>query len=279
MSPPKPAEARQQPGALYAKTVSHDFVWKVRLTHPDRADLRVEWAGRPIVFDPVEPVAGDRVILTGAGPDRIRGTAAAVANGKRPDVTADRAILDWLGGLGPLGEGRLPEGEVDGVMVRSLAYTAGAVARPLNHFLKASIGVFRPSRVIGPLRAARESAEREPVAGVSPRIWELTLPGAGRLVHLDLALHRETSPSWLLSSADYSGADWVITGCAFGESEAVATHLPHFAGKQILVTDLVNGERRARSLPVEGITPLRDRLHGLGMPAHVFATQASYRFE
>lgn len=278
MSPAKTAGGAQ-PGALYAKSVSHDFIWKVRLTHPDRADVRVEWAGRPFVFDPVDPVEGDRVILTGAGPDRVRGTAAAVANGMKPDVIADRAILDWLGGLGPLGAADLPDCEVDGVRVRSLPYAAPSVARPLTHFLKASLGVFRPSRGFGPLRTARESAGREPVAGVAPRIWELALPGAGRLVHLDLALHGELSPAWLVASADFAGADWVIAGCAFGEAEAVARHLPHFAGKQILVTDLVNGERRARSLPVEGITPLRDRLHGLGLPAHVFATQASYRFE
>ena len=39
---------------LYARKVQHDFQWRLRLTHPDRAEVRVEWKGRPVVFDPVD---------------------------------------------------------------------------------------------------------------------------------------------------------------------------------------------------------------------------------
>ena len=47
----------------------------------------------------------------------------------------------------------------------------------------------------------------------------------------------------------------------------------------MLVTELINSERRELGLPTELVTPLRDRLHTAGIEAHVFATQASYRFE
>ncbi len=286
MSAAKPAvgPGSQPKGALYAKTIKHDFAWKLRLTHPDRADIRLEWAGRPIVFDPVEIADGDVVVLTGPAPERLRGTVAALAAGKHPDVLADEAILAWLRGHGTLGEATLgltstSQVTVDGVTVRSMPYVATSPVRPLNHYLKASIIAFRPSRSLGILRAGREAADRGPVASVAPRIFELTVPGVGRLVHLDLALTRLATPAWIASAADYAGADWVLAGCAYGESEAVATMLPGFAGKHVLVTELINTERRAVGLPVEGVTPLRDRLHADGLPAHVFATQASYRFE
>ncbi len=270
------SEARGK-GELYAKSVHHDFVWKLRLTHPDRAEIRLDWRGRTLVFDPVEVQPGDQVILTSAQPDRIRGTAAAVASGQRPTVIADRAILDWLSTHGALGPGSGDASTLDeGVTVRSLAYVRAPTARPLTHFLKASIGALRPRAIFD---ATVENARVEPIAGVAPRIWELTLPDVGRFLHLDVALHRGTTPAWLDAAASYAGATWVLAGCPYGEADAVAKHLPRFGGKHILISDLVNGERRARGLPAEGVTPLRDRLHNAGLPAHVFATQASYRFE
>lgn len=260
---------------LHARSIQHDFAWKLRLTHPDRAELRVEWHGRPVVFDPVAVLPGDLVVLTSAAPDRIRGTAAAVATGARPDVIADPAILEWLGKQGGIGPLSAPGGEVSGVRFDAVPYTAAAQARPVNAFLKASIGALRP-RIT--LAALAESARTAPVEGVQPRAWQLTFP-AGRVVHLDLALTRAVSPGWLQSAEVLHGADWLVVGCAYGESDAVATHVGAFRAGQVLVTELVNGERRARGLPTEGVTLLRDRLHAAKVPAHVFATQASYRFE
>ncbi len=260
---------------LHARSVQHDFAWKLRLTHPDRAEIRVEWHGRPVVFDPVQVQPGDLVVLTSAAPDRIRGTAAAVASGARPDVIADQAILDWLRKQGGVGPDSAPGGEVSGVRFDAVAYTAPAPVRAGTHFLKASIGALRP-RIT--LAALAESARIAPVEGVKPRAWQLTFP-AGRLVHLDLALTRATPPAWLQAAQVLHGADWLIVGCAYGESEAVAAQIGVFGAGQVLVTELVNGERRARGLPTEGVTLLRDRLHAAKIPAHVFATQASYRFE
>ena len=272
---PNAAPTPAKPGdkQLYAKNVQHDFIWKLRLTHPDRAELRLEWKGRPIVIDPVEVLPGDLVLLTSASPDRIRGTAAAVVKGDRPDVIADPAVLEWLKRQGPLGAESASEGVVAGVRFRSMPYTPVPEARPASYFLKASIGALRPRATLGGIR------ERASLPEAQPRAWELTLPEVGRLLHLDLALHRQTPAAWVDAMQDFYGADWVIVGCAWGENDGVYQHVAAFKPKQLLVTELVNGERRARGLPCEGVTLLRDRLHEAGESAHVFATQASYRFE
>ncbi len=261
---------------LHARSLQHDFVWKVRLTHPDRAEVRIEWAGRPIVFDPVQVRDGDLVVLTSAAPDRVRGTAAAVATGQKPDVVADPAILEWLRQQGGIGELSAPGGTIAGAGFRAVPYAPVSAVRPLNHFLRASIGALRPRITFA---ALAEGARAAPVEGVEPRAWELTFPRVGRLVHLDLALTRQTSEAWMEGAAGLFGADWLIVGCAYGEAEAVAALVPRFQAGQVLVTELVNGERKARGLPTEGVTLLRDRLHSAGLPAHVFATQASFRFE
>lgn len=255
---------------LYARKVQHDFHWRLRLTHPDRAEVRVEWKGRPVVFDPVEVQPGDLVVLTGADADRTRGTAAAVAAGVAPDVVADPALLEHLKGLGALGAASCSGGTIDGLTLRAIPYPAPA-ARPLPQRLRA--GALRPRAAIESLRARAGRPD------VAPRVWELTLPDGGRLVHADLCLHRDTPAAFLDTLGAMAGADWVLIGCPYGEADAVAAHAHRLEGRQVLVTELVNGERRARGLPCEGVTLLRDRLHAAGLPAHVFATQASYRFE
>lgn len=267
-STPKPGDKQ-----LYAKNIQHDFIWKLRLTHPDRAELRLEWKGRPIVIDPVDVLPGDLVLLTSASPDRIRGTAAAVAKGDRPDVVADPAVLEWLKRQGPLGAASASDGVVAGVTFRSVPYTPVPETRPVSYFLKASIGALRPRATLGGIR------ERASLPEAQPRVWELTLPDVGRLLHLDLALHRQTPAAWLDAMKDFHDADWVIVGSAWGENDGVSNHIRAFKPKQLLITELINGERRARGLPCEGVTILRDRLHEVGESAHVFATQASYRFE
>ena len=174
---PNAAPPPAKPGdkQLYAKNVQHDFIWKLRLTHPDRAEVRLEWKGRPIVIDPVEVLPGDLVLLTSASPDRIRGTAAAVVKGDRPDVVADPAVLEWLKRQGPLGAESASEGVVAGVRFRSMPYTPVPEARPASYFLKASIGALRPRATLGGIR------ERASLPEAQPRAWELTLPEVGRL--------------------------------------------------------------------------------------------------
>ena len=59
----------------------------------------------------------------------------------------------------------------------------------------------------------------------------------------------------------------------------VGSLVDRFGAKRVLVTELQNSERREVGLPTELVTPTRDKLVAAGIEAHVFATQASYRFE
>ena len=185
---PNAAPTPAKPGdkQLYAKNVQHDFIWKLRLTHPDRAEVRLEWKGRPIVIDPVEVLPGDLVLLTSASPDRIRGTAAAVVKGDRPDVIADPAVLEWLKRQGPLGAESASEGVVAGVRFRSMPYTPVPEARPASYFLKASIGAVNRSFQVQVRGSGFHSAGgvalagSDAVAGAALAGWASVMGGSGR---------------------------------------------------------------------------------------------------
>lgn len=253
--------------------LDYDHGFRLRLDHADRAEIRLQWKGRGIVFDPCGPLEPDDiVVLTGPAPDRIRGLAAAVKAGQRPTVIASDEICDWLSRVGPFEGGPGPR-EVDGVQFASLHYDPPAEGRPFPRRLVAYVGALKPGAA---LRHLREKSE---MPSGPPHIWQLTFPDHGRLVHLDLALHRGTSGDWVDRAATaFGNPDWLLLGCATGEGEGVRRWVGRFGGK-VLLADLVNGERRALGLPVELVTPLRDQLVAAGIEAHVFATQASYRFE
>ena len=246
--------------------VAYDYPYRLKIEHADRAELRLSRRGRPIVFDPaLAPTADDLVILT--GPDRLRATADAVRAGVRPTVLAAPEITEALAALGPmdtLAPTTSPHALPDGLVVSWLAYpTVPASPRTLRSMV-----------------ALRGLRDRTRAPQVPARVWQLTFPDGARLLHLDLALHADTSPAWIDQAvAAFHGPEWILVGCAFGASTAVARWLPRFEGRRVMVVELVNSDRREQGLPVELVTPLRDRLVGLGVEAHVFATQASYRFE
>lgn len=251
--------------------VQYDYPYRLKLEHADRAEVRLHRSGRCIVFDPTEVKEGDIVVLTGPAPDRIRATAEAVKLGHRPTVLASEEILAWLRGVGAVDE---PTGEVDGVTFESLPYTPASTARPMPQRVMAHMGALKPVATFRHLR------ERATLPTSSPCAWQLTFPDGSRLVHLDLALHRGQEATWKeQAAARFGGADWLVIGSAYGESEGVANSLGAFGARHVLLSDLVNGERRALGLPTELVTPLRDRLVASGVEAHVFATQTSFRFE
>lgn len=245
--------------------VAYDYPYRLKIEHADFAELRLSRRGRPIVFDPaVPPSTDDLVILTGPGPDRLRATADAVRAGVRPTVLAAPEIAAWLRGLGPVEAVPPTATQLDDLGVRWLDYT------PLPREA-------RPFRPVAALRALRE---RTSWPEASPRVWQLTFPDGARLLHLDLALHRGASPAWLEDAvAAFANPEWILVGCAYGEGAAVQAALPRFGGRRVLVVEINNAERRALGLPIELVTPLRDKLVDVGVEAHVFATQASYRFE
>jgi hypothetical protein len=246
----------------------HDYPYRLKLLHPDYAEIRVERKGRHLRVDPAGDVGPeDVVVLTSAAPHRARATREAVRAGKRPYVVATEAVRAWLAGEGDLDGAAFPA-EVDGVRIEAIPYAPPKTAKPLSAFLRASVA------------GARPALWRMSYPQLEPVVIQLTLPDGARLVHLDLALHRGTDEAWVARVAEqWNGAEWLLVGCAWGEGDGVAKHVARFGAKRVLLAELVNAERREQGLPTELVTPLRDRLHAAGLEAHVFATQAGYRFE
>lgn len=258
-----------------SRKAAHDYPYRLRVEHPERAELRLWRAGRPVVFDPATPPPDDAVVvLTGPAPDRLRGTAEAVEAGRRPTVLASEGVHAWLGRLGALEGGSGPT-TVDGVRFEPRPYAPPPPAMgPLGRQLLARVGAIRPGAGLRALRERARAPEDAPLA------WRLTFPDGSALLHLDLALHRGTPEAWVDEAATaWAGAEWLLLGAGYGEGDGVERWVGRFGAKRVLLCDLVNGERRALGLPVELVTPLRDRLVAQGLEAHVFATEASYRFE
>ena len=252
----------------------HDYPYRLRLLHPEYAELRVERKGRFLRIDPADMPENDEVVvLTSAAPHRARGTVEALQAGRRLSVIATRPVLDWLGGMGTVEASTFPA-TVDGVAIDALGYSPPRLARPLAQVLRASVAGARPGGTF------RRFTEHIRFPTTEPQALELRFEDGTRLVHLDLALHAHTDAAWLdRAVARFSGADWLVVGVPWSEGEALVRHLPRFAAKRVLVTELQNAERREVGLPTELVTPTRDRLVVAGVEAHVFATQASYRFE
>lgn len=252
----------------------HDYPYRLRIQHPEYAELRIERKGRWLRIDPSDPPTGDEVvILTSTAPHRARATVEALQAGTKLTVVATQPVLDWLGGIGAIDGGAFPR-TVDGVAVEAMPYTPPKQARPLSHFLRASVAGARPKSTL------KRIAEQVRYPTTEPQVLQLTFPDGSRLLHLDLALHAGTDEAWIERAvARFGGAEWLVAGVAWGEGEAVVKHVGRFAARRVLVTEMQNAERRELGLPTELVTPVRDALVGQGVEAHVFATQASYRFE
>lgn len=241
--------------------VSYDYPYRLHVEHGESAELRLSRRGRSILVDPLGPPGDDDIVLiTGPGADRVRGVAEAVRAGRAPEVVAPEGVLAWLEG-----QGRVRRGAevIDGVRFEGLPYEPPA-----------------PGRRVGlrPLSAIRALRTRGPDG--PPSAWQLTFPDGARMVLLDVALHAGTPEAWVDRAVErFGGAEWVICGVPFGEGAAVERLVGRFAATRVLLADLVNSERRAQGLPVELVTPVRDRVMAQGVEAHVFATQTSYRFE
>ncbi len=250
----------------------HDYPYRLRLQHPDFAELRIERRGRWFRIDAAElPEESEVVVLTAPSTTRVRATLAALRAGRRLSVVAPEPLATWIAGQGAVD---LVGPVVDGLTVRFIPYTAPRVGVPMAHMARATIAGARP------LAALRRVAEQRRLPAGGPHAVEITFEDGARLLHLDLALHAATPSAWVDEVlAAHGSPEWLVVGLPWGETDAVARLAPRFGAKRVLVTELVNGERRELGLPTELVTPLRDRLHAGGVEAHVFATQTSYRFE
>ena len=262
--------------ASKASAYHHDYPYRLRVQHPEYAEVRIERKGRFLRIDPSDPPTADEVVvLTSAAPHRARATVEALQAGVRLTVVATRPVLEWLGGLGTI-EGSTFPATVDGVTIDALGYAPPRQARPLGHFLRASVAGARPAASLR--RLAEQVQVRYPT--VEPQVLQLTFEDGARLLHLDLALHAGTDEAWIERViARFGAPEWLVVGFAWGEGAAVVRHAGRFGARRVLVAELQNAERRELGLPTELVTPIRDQLVGQGLESHVFATQASYRFE
>jgi hypothetical protein len=248
----------------------HDYPYRLKIQHFEGAELRLERKGRWIRVDPVDPVAeGDAVVLTAASAARAGAVVRALRAGTAFTLVASVEVLAWARALatGAL-DGHADSADIDGVHVAVQPYAAATPAPALH------VGAFVRAAAAG-LRGRDET-----FPDLAPSVLQFTFPDGARLVHMDLALHGSTDSRWLDEAVThFGGAEWTIVGQPWGEAEAVARLAPRLGSRRLLVTELLNGERRALGLPTELVTPLRDRLVAAGVEAHVFATQTSYRFE
>jgi hypothetical protein len=253
----------------------HDYPYRMKLQHPDFAELRIERKGRWIRIDPASaPEPGEIVVLTSLAAARADATRAALRAGVRLTVVSSPDVLGELRAVGPF-EGVDAPAEIDGVGIRLHAYDAPRPTRvPAPARLKASLLGADP---VGTLRRA---VRRTSVDPVTPHVVEVRFEDGARLLHADLSLHADTSEAWVDDAlARFGNPEWMIVGQPWQQADAVARLAPRFGARRVLVTELINSERRHEGLPTELVTPLRDRLVAAGVEAHVFATQTSYRFE
>lgn len=244
-----------------ARLWHHDYPYRLRLAHPDGAELRVERKGRWLRIDPATaPDPEEIAILTGPSPTRLRATAEAARAGKTPQVLAPEPIAAWLRAQGPIRDAA-PLLGAEGLSVEWMPYTPAAASRPLGAALRARL-------------------RTDPRPAADPHVVQIAFPDGSRLLHLDLSLHARTEEAWVDAAVARFGApEWLLVGVEWGEARAIVRHVPRFAAKRVLLLDIGSAERREAGLPTELVTPCRDELVAAGVEAHVFATQASYRFE
>ena len=249
--------------------IHYDYPYRLRLYHDGEAGIRVERRGRTLLFDPIlRPDADAIVLLTSPLAERLAATREAAAAGVRPTVIAPDGVIDWLNEAGRVEGGSAPR-TIDGLKIDSLSFTPRRDPPRLSALLRT-----------GPATAIRTITGRMRLPSAEPQILCVTFEDGTRLLHLDLSLHRATSPDWIARAAGMFGApEWLLIGVPHGEGDALVQWLPRFQPRRVLLTDLVNTQRRRLGQPIELITPLRDRLITAGLETHVFAPQASYRFE
>ena len=212
-------------------------------------------------------------MLTWHETERVQGVVEAVKAGRSPTVMAHGHVLTWLERFGPV-DGRALGSAIDGLKIEAVAYAPVPYATPTEGFRKMR------SALGNPVRAARRLKQRAALPSSSPLVYEVTFPGGERLLHLNCALHLGTEAAWLDEHGRrFSNADWTVVGVDFDEADAMRERIGTFDPQVLLVTDLVGDVRRRLGLPTQLLTPTVDALIDDGFDAHVFVSEASFRFE
>ena len=248
--------------------------FRLRISHEGASALKLEHVGGILRLDPlVLPNENARCVVTWNEAERLQGARQAVEQARRPTVLSQEPVGDWLRQFGAVDTVAFPA-EIDGLQIEAVTYEPVPYATPAEGLRKIR------SAMINPVRAVNRIRQRVQLPDTLPSILQITLPTGERLLHLNCALHRGTDADWLSEQAKRFGkADWTIVGVDFEESDAMCELIGHFEPQELLVTDLVNDVRTKLGLPTELVTPTVDKLCDAGFRAHVFATDASFRFE
>jgi hypothetical protein len=250
-----------------------EYPWRLKLVHEGHRFIRVERRGRFFAFEPDQAFHEIGVIL-GGSEERLRGVRATSANGVGEVVVSDglQSMVSQMTGMAV----HTCPAEVDGCQFEAMSYVPHS--QPDR-----KTGVLRMRRAFkSPRKAAKRILDGSsgPSSAEESVIIQITLPDGGRLLHLDLCLHEEVEPEWILAAqARFKGADWVICGVEYGQDQAVLDHLAGFEGGINLVTDLVNEERSDQGLAFNILTPTVDELADRGLTAYPFPPLSSFRFE
>lgn len=251
----------------------------MRILHDGHAGLRfIDDDERFYLVDPYDTsgwadVKGHtaRGIWLSGGPwaDRLTGTRAILASGAKPVVVAEPSLAGWLGDV----EARDPdEGRIDGIAYTSWAYEAPVeTTRGVGDKLRAALR--NPRWALGRLGARRAA----PVS--KPRCWRFDIDVGHRIVHLGLALHRATSDAFVADAAARCHGAVVIAGYLPGDDDAFVQQVLAIQPARLLLMDVVNDLRRDAGLPIEIVTPTRDRILEAAIDAHPFVSGVSVRFE
>lgn len=251
----------------------------MRILHDGHAGLRfIDDEERFYLVDPfdasfwadVKGRTASGIFLSG-GPwvDRLTGARAILASGARPVVVAEPSLAGWLGDV----EAHDPDqGRVAGIGYLSWAYEPPVeTTRGVGDKLRAAVR--NPRWALGRLGARRAV----PVS--KPRCWRFDVDHGHRIVHLGLALHAGTSDAFVADAAARCEGAVVIAGYLPGDADAFVRQVLAIRPARLLLIDVVNDLRRDAGLPIEIVTPTRDRILEEGIDAHPFVSGVSVRFE
>lgn len=204
-------------------------------------------------------------------PEHLRATAQAVRAGLQPTVIAAQPVLDWLAKQGKIEVGAP---QIDGVEIRLIPYQPIPSLTPIEAAYKAKAAAMSPRRALSRLRQKRGLPHS------APQVVVLTFEDGKKLVHLNLSLHERTPDAWLTEHREIlGGAEWLLVGIDHGEDAAVLERIGALKPRRVLFTDMIGETRRWLGMPTSLLTPTVDRAVTLGLEAHPFVSQASFRFE
>ena len=259
--------------------MNENISWNLRIEHKGFSHLGLNWHRGEILFDPICDIASSNIIiLLNNTPERVRATAEAIRQGKKPIVIAAQEILDWLSSFG-LFEGHSDSYEYNALKIQLTPYEGFPAWKWPESLERIQAGIRHPTKAIKKIFSKRK------LPNSMPRVALIQFPSGAKLLHLNLSLHKAQQENWLKAYAAQSGeCNWLIGGVDFQQTKEFSQNLSFFKSPLILVTDLLSDTRKAVGLPTQWLTPTVDELlnyfeqHKTNQMAFAFVPHASFRF-